>query len=505
MPRYLKVLLFFIRITIYCIPALLFSFLVYKNLAVNGNLEAVYDFKEKSPFISVLRPQGRLGEIKKDSRGSYFQEVKDEPVYFDIRLPRPFQRVEVGLEYKNIDQPIFELGAMTDKERWQFDLKPVENKVINFLLQDKFHWNYTEENGTFFFQKNKKYKTLQDFLSSSPSVDSIATYNYTYDKAFAIKGYKAKDGGVQIHKTLRGSHRMYTYIKDEDLNFSFWFQDLNRHAGDDYVSMDIYHDSSNVYRDFFKIDEDAKDSRKISRVKEKNIILKDMDEGVYRIDVTTPSDDIFIRKASTTQDYLVFINTIYFGDNSGYSDDLDEERSAPTKIYSNGAYVAGQTTHIEGLQTMLVGKKVLNINETHKKFYTEAQGGLDEILIPRNDVSIETKGMISFSQNSFFNPETTSLADGRDFDQQRIGYVIAKYSRSKGLDDGWAENVVSFDVQNYYTQDDEMHFVLSLPYIKKNEPALELRKIKVKYFGEPMHFSTIIKKIQEYVGSIFTN
>ncbi len=505
MPKYLKISLFFIKIIIYCIPVLLFMLLAYKNLAVEGTIEAVYNFKEKSPFISVLRPQGRLSEIKKDSRGSYFQEVKDEPVYFDIRLPRPFQRVEVGLEYKNIDQPIFELGAMTDKERWQFDLKPVENKVINFLLQDKFHWNTIEKDGIYLFQKNKKYKSLEDFLSSSPSVDSIATYNYTYDKAFTIARYKAKDGGVQIHKTLRGSHRMYTYIKDEDLNFTFWFQDLNRHAGDDYVSIDIYHDSNNVYRDFFKIDEDAKDSRKISPVKEKNIILKDMDEGVYRIDVTTPSDDIFIRKASTTQDYLVFINNIYFGDNSGYSDELDEERSAPTKIYTNGAYMAAQTTHIEGLQTMLVGKKVLHINETHKKFYTDAQEGMNEILIPRNDVSIETKGMISFSQNSFFNPETTSLADGRDFDQQRIEYVVAKYSKSKNLVDGWLENTVLFDVQNYYIQDDEMHFVLSLPYIKKNEPALELRKIKIRYFGEPVYLNTIVKKIQEYVGSIFTN
>ena len=505
MPKYLKILLFFIRIIIYCIPALLFAFLVYKNLAVNGNLEAVYDFKEKSPFISVLRPQGRLGDIKEDFRGAHSQEIKDEPVYFDIRLSRPFQRVEIGLEYKNFNQPIFELGAMTDKDRWQFDLKPVENKVINFLLQDKFHWNYTEEDGIFFFQKNKKYKTLQDFLSHPPIVDSIATYNYTYDKAFAIAGYKAKDGGVQIHKTLRGSHRMYTYIKDEDLNFTFWFQDLNRHAGDDYVSLDIYRDSNSVYRDFFKIDEDAKDSRKISQVREKNIILKDMEEGVYRIDVTTPSDDIFIRKASTTQDYLVFINNIYLGDNSGYSDELDDERSAPTKIYSNGSYMAAQTTHIEGLQTILVEKKLLNINETHKKFYTEANNGLNEIFISRNDVSIETKGLISFSRDSFFNPETTSLSDGRDFDQQRIEYVVANYSKSKSLEDGWLENAVSFDVQNYYTQDDEVHFVLSLPYIKKNEPAIELRKIKVKYFGEPIHFSTIIKKIQEYVGSIFTN
>lgn len=487
-----------VRIFLYAAVAGVFAWLVFRDLVVGGTLEAQYDFGAKSPFISVLRPQGRLSGIEKDERGDYFQGVKEEPVYFDVRLPRTFEKAEITFRYKNAGNPVIELGAMTDKERWLFDLKPLENRVIEYLLQDKFHWSYIREGDRYLFQKKGKFQTISDFLKNLPQRSSIASYHYDIGGDFILPEYSPGSGGTEILKTLRGTHRMYTYVKDEPLELSFWFQDVNRHAGDDYVSIDIAKKDETIFEEFYKIDDNALDNRVMSEIKEVNIALPGLSEGVYKVEIITPSDDIFIRKATTTQEKLVFLNTVYLGDNVGYSDEYQDEKMAPTKLFTNGRAVGAMTTHIEGLQTILIDENIIHVSDTHKKYFAETPSDLSEVLVPRNDVLIETRGLFSFSKESFFNPDITTLSDGRNFSPQSIEYVLTNYSPPKNSAGGWRENTITFDIGKYFTLDDELHFVISLPYKEKEKTDFFLSEISVKLSGERLTWKKIIQKILDY-------
>lgn len=293
---------------------------------------------------------------------------------------------------------------------------------------------------------------------------------------------------------------MYAYIKKKPLNFIFWIQDVNRHIGDDYIGIDVYKDDEAVYSSFVKIDSNTSDNRAMSEVKEVKVFLPDISEGVYRIELTSPSDDIFTRRIQTIEDYLVLTNKIYLGDNVGYSDEYDKQRKNPTTLFTDGKFISAFTTHVEGLQTLLVNNKTLKLDETHKKFYSNPDFSFKKILVPSNDISIETRGMLSFSEKEFFNPELMTLADGENFDTEAIQYVITNYPISKLLNDDWKEINLSFDLERYYTQDKLLHLVLSLPYLEEGEGGIMIRKIKVDLKGAPLGWNEMIKKVEKKLG-----
>lgn len=503
MGKLLKISLIFFRIAILVVPFVLLFWLLYKDFIVSGSLFAVYDFKTQSPFISVLRPQSRVSDIQNDMAGRYFQKILGQPIYFDIRIPRRLDTADITLVYKNIDQPVFELGALVDKEFESYDLKPIENRTIEYLLRDKFRWDVLRDHEILFFQKSKKFSSIDDFLQNLPPQEKIATYNYTIPKDYKMKNFIRKADGIAINKTLRGSHRLSVYIKNEPLDFEIWIQDVNRHDGDDYLSVDVYNkDSDLVYTKFLKPDNNVFGDRKMSEVIKEHILIPDLSEGVYRIELTTPSDDIFFRRIFTKSSHLVFINAIYLGDNVGYSDEYIKERKEPTIIYTNGKSISAKTTHIEGLQTLIVDNAALQIEDTHKKYSSPVNFKFKKIVIPNNDITIETKGLLSFSDKDFFNPENTSLADGSEFDTNAIQYVITKYAEGKSLDDGWKEKKLSFDIAKYYTDSGELHFIISLPYLEKENKGVLLSKIIVELRGQPLSQKAFIERIKRKIKEL---
>lgn len=493
-----RIILIMLRVFFFSLPIILLGWLLYKDFVVSGVLEAEYDFKSRSPLISALRPQGRVSEIlNKD--GDSFQEVTKEPVYFDARLPRIFDTAEVTVRYKNFGEDIIELGAMKDFERWSFDLKPVENAVVSRLFQDKLRWSRIQEGSVILFQKNSRFKNIKDFLEHLPDISKIAVYNFALPRDFNIPSYKPKDGGVSIRKTLRGSHRAYTYVKDENLDFQFLFQDLNRHAGDDYVSINIYRGDESVYEDFIKIDSIASDAKVLSKTKEVKVNIPKLQEGVYMIDIFMPSDDIAIRGVTTTQDMLVFKNRVYLGDNAGYADEWQNEREAPTVLYASGRELSAKTTHVEGIQDVEVNNSVLPVAETHKKYTREMLQKLNRIVAPRNDILLESHGVFAFTKDSFFNPEVLALTDSGEFDEDFIEYVVAEYVSPKEHSDGWKENTIRFRVSDYYTKDNELHFIVSLPNLEENKKGMAISEIRVRFTDKPLGFSDIMQFLKKYV------
>lgn len=106
--------------------AMLVGFLALKNLPPDGVLEARASAGEASPFISILRPEGRV-TLAKDGETRYV--VTADPTYFQLTMPRFFHRATVTVEFRNELHFDIALGPSQSLTNWGFALQPLDTKA----------------------------------------------------------------------------------------------------------------------------------------------------------------------------------------------------------------------------------------------------------------------------------------------------------------------------------------------------------------------------------------
>mgnify|MGYP000630770639 CR=1 FL=1 len=172
-----------IRIILWLMLVSVTGWFLYMGLVPFGKIKYSYDFDKANSFISSISPNTRVAEIE-DGR----QKIIADPVYFSLQTPRKLNKAKLGIYYRsdNTASPIIETGVMVDKTIWRYDLKPVQNKIIDELCSS---WNKIEEDGLLFCQKDNVFANIDEFLASSTSANKIALYNYTFDRDFVLAGY----------------------------------------------------------------------------------------------------------------------------------------------------------------------------------------------------------------------------------------------------------------------------------------------------------------------------
>jgi hypothetical protein len=243
--KFIKITTAVIAILFYII---LFISLIYRNFVFEGHLVVEYDFENESPFISLLKPRGRVDQtIYTDENNDYYQKILIDPVYFDVKLPRQFDTAKVSIQYKNPYEPILELGIAPGEDSPYFYLQPMENKLIDHLMYAK-NWYKIRENKTILLQNEPKYTSIKDFKNNIPQDKKTGIYNYDLPVKYSIENYTPTQEGLEINKSLRGSHQFYTYVgPDENLDFKFNFQDSNRGFGKDQITLQVFYDQRELY------------------------------------------------------------------------------------------------------------------------------------------------------------------------------------------------------------------------------------------------------------------
>lgn len=157
------------RATLYLAGILFLAWLFYQNLVPTGIL--VLQNKKGSPasLISDLHPANRIIETR-DSNQTFYVD----PVYFDAKVPRAFEKVMVDISWQNQAQPILELGARKARGEFGFVLKPLQNKVI-----DDLDWSCEREDELLFCQKVKKYASLNKFFAQPAG--KLVVYHFKPD------------------------------------------------------------------------------------------------------------------------------------------------------------------------------------------------------------------------------------------------------------------------------------------------------------------------------------
>lgn len=95
--------------------------LFWQNVAWNGIFAAEQNFQEKSIFVSVFSPENTRVHTLEDS-----QLIIGEPVYLDLRSPRSFATVRIGLEYRTDYDGKIKVSPILSEDAWLLALQPLE-------------------------------------------------------------------------------------------------------------------------------------------------------------------------------------------------------------------------------------------------------------------------------------------------------------------------------------------------------------------------------------------
>ncbi|MBI1908409.1 hypothetical protein HYS28_03260, partial [Candidatus Uhrbacteria bacterium] len=395
------------------------------HLAPSGVFSVSAGTLERSPYINRILPQERAPE---SDEGGFVTLVAD-PAYFSVNLPDDdFTSVDVTLEYANRGQDILELGALTDIYAQSYDLAPVENRII-----DESAWGRLASDGLVLLQRADEYASIDDFLADPPARSRIATYHADLDAPYRDPDYAPLGGTQTFDVSLRGYHKIVTYIKDEALSFTFAFMDMNRTYGPDEGVIRVWNEDGEVVAEERFSDDGNSTENQVSRPLTTVAVRGEgFDEGVYTIELSGTSD-IFWRSIATTQRYATFMNRIYIGDDVGY---LAAPRG--TTFFTDAKHFTFETFHADSPQEVRIGRLTVPLPASHEKIQQSIlDTGVISGSVPVGDIKITGEGLFAFAQSAFFNPYPARLTVHTDLAALGIDFILAEYAAPEAVDARW--------------------------------------------------------------------
>lgn len=456
-----------IRILFWAVFVFVLLFLVWVKAVPNGKISYTYDFLENNhEFIGKLNPEIRVGEIINGE-----QKIIGNPVYFILRTPREFKTVNLKLKYKNPSNkkyPIIELGMLVDNTLWRYNLKAVQNSIIDNLA---LKWNVLFDDGVFLMQKKDNFLSLDEFFDAKVDYQKIAVYDYDLKSDFILPNYSKKYQKEKIDYGLRGDFQFFTYIKNEDLDFEFYFQDLNQNKDKDDVNINLYCQNELIATSKFLDDGNLTDNEVMSDERVVSLVANNLLEGVYKIELRV-NDDIVVNSIKTSQKKISFLNKVRL--NNGDNKVKD--------IYTDAEQIAVKIINPANLQDIEFSGNSLKINETYKQFNIKSDSNdkIKKINLKKNGVVINGNGMFVFSEDQYFDPRIKNVNANLDFEKQGIDYVLTRY-RPNNLSKEWIESDLKFDLESAYSKNNEYKFMISVPGLSadnKSDDYLVVKSIK---------------------------
>lgn len=476
--------LFKFRFILGLILVIIISLFLYLKIVPFGRISYSRDYtsawKFGKGFINNFTPLERVDLNSEDGA-----LLIGDPIYFSLFTPRTFDKAKITVIYKDnlsIETPIIEAGVLADNIVWRYDLRPLDNKALDYLM---LRWNLIEENGTIFLQKNNSYANLADFKKdfiknelkdcSLNREDCLALYNYDLAYDYRITNYQPARP-IVIDTPLRGAHQFYVYLNNELLNLEFNFTDLNQSKKTAPIQVIISGSDKIIASEI--ISDDSKNTAS-GKTEEKKLTINktNLPTGVYRVEIKV-SDDIVIKKIASSLDRLVFINKVW-----------PVSGGKPLKLYTNSDYLQIKTLNPTSLQTVYFGGQKFNLDETYKQFYFKINSEVTakEVNLSKDDLILENSGVFAFSEKSLFNPDLKKV--DRFFsvhdDNQ---YIIASYKKPTE-NEGFKTATTELNLKGAYRENGKYSFMISVPGLKAEDDIkynLEIYKIKIELNGRTL-------------------
>lgn len=450
------------------------GFVVYLGaaaLAPRGEIAMATDLTRPAPFISEPKPSERLDLESADAAGPV--RLVGSPLYLDVTPPADFDRVTMKVRYANASGATIELGAKTSGLDNQFEMRPAEMRLI-----DALNWHRTASGRLTLLERRHEYASIDEFLDHSPAAERTAVWLAAVPAPYRLADYSPSNRTREINVSLRGRHRLWTYVKGEPLNFAFTVQDMNRVEGADPVVVSVYSGGSDapLAMTVLKDDGDVSADQRSSGLRTVAVSLTAPPEGAYQIEFTAP-DDIFIRRLTTRQSKLVFAERLYLGDQVGYSDQV-----TPAAVFVRGGRLSGRTAHAEGTQTIDVGGAPLEVGEPNVPVSRRlpASDSPLPVVSPLQDVLLETDGWFAFSREEMFAPAPWPIGwatTAADLDARGIDYILTTYE-PPAAEGRYLEASAQFETDRLVrTAEGAYRFVISAPGVDGSNDDIRLASV----------------------------
>ena len=486
----------FFRPLFWAILLFVVGWLFWQAVVPGGKITYSRDFSHGNSFIRDLTPSDRVA----DGEDSGVKYIIGDPVYFTLRTPRTFDSAVLTVKFRRMKEefqspagdwnsklPVIEAGVLADKTVWRYDLKPLDNRIIDQLA---LIWDRTDDNGVMLLQRDKKFGSVGDFLAALPERSGIAVYNYDLPADFKLAGYRPSEKGMVpvLPYPLRGAYQFYTYIKSETLDFSFVFSDLNRNTDPDPVDIFLYYDNEMI--DSAHLDDDGvtADSGAVSADRSYELKEAGLPEGVYKIEIKT-NDDIVTKQVRSSQSKFALINKL----------DLLPDDARDLKLYTDSARIQALTVYPDRLQTIGIGNNKLALDKTYTLIEkvapaTASATPYNEIRLERDGVELSGDGVFAFSPEALVDPRQKTVDSSLDVNAAGIDYIIARYSPPAKTGE-WYSATADFDLKHAYRENGAYSFIISIPGLRADDGSVdyvEIGEIEVELDGK-----TLFQKIKE--------
>jgi len=435
-----------------------------------GKITYTNNFKKFNYFIGEITPKERS---KKTDEG--FLIFKD-PVYFSLQTPRNFEKGKITLKYKlsnNLEKSltqIIELGILADKNVWNYEIKPLENSVIDNLVNS---WSLIKKDNLILLQKFKNYENIDSFINNLPESKKIVIYNYSLKNKYVITNYKKSTDKIEINIPLKGNYIFYTYVKDEILNYDFYFSDLNENKDFDNIDINVYsYKGDLIYNKNIEDKTNGTNGEKIFLEKE-GLFIADLPEGIYKIEVKA-NDDIITNKIITSQKYISFLNRLWLAQ---YNDKIN--------LFTDTQEVKFSTINPDSLQTVFVYGSKFSLDETYRQISVKSEKQVGEIILEKGDVIVSGNGVFGFNKD-IINPNYKKIDENINLD--KIDYILADYNFPMEFND-YKIASAEFDLNKAYSENGKYSFIISTPFLNRMESdnrGIIIKEIAVELTGKTL-------------------
>lgn len=431
-------------------------------------------------FIYGFTPEERV-----DLKSGAAPRVIGDPVYFSVFSPRTFDKAKMTITYRDnltLDMPVVEAGVLVDNIVWRYDLKPVDNKALDYLM---LRWNKIEENGYVFLQKENNYSSLADWKKDLASgqlkgcdnilANCLAVYNYSPEYNYRIVNYQPSLP-LNIDQPLRGAHQFYFYLENEPLHFDFSFIDQNLDLKPAPVKV-ILSSGGNIIETETVDDPNPNPGSGQAEEKKISIDKRNLPAGVYKVEIKI-TDDMIIKKINSSIGRLSFIHKIWPVSGKG-----------GLKLYTDADYLQVKALNPASLQTISFGGKNFSLTEAYRQFDFKSEDGgvVKEIKIGKDDLILENNGVFALSSGGIINPSLTKV--DRFFSVKTpVKYIVAAYSKPQEAD-GVKTATVEFDLKGAYREKGKYNFMISVPGLRADDNLsdnLEIYKINIEFTGRTL-------------------
>ncbi len=437
---------------IYLLPIIILGYLVWQNF--NPVLEVRCDAGGKTRLCGELVPTARAEKTKDGA------VIKEEPVYFDVKLPRKYDTVEAKIEYSNLKTDILEFGVARDEAKKNFDFTALENKVL-----DNLGWNKIEKNGLVLYQRTPAYKNISDFLSNPPKF--YETLVYRADLAPKFGGMPVK-GNTVIDFPVRENIKLLIY----------------KQGGAPEIQV-----GAGIESDF-------------------NKIIDDLGNGLWRASLSGSKEKVF-KKISIDSPYVAIADGIKIG-----------ELADGIKIFTPSSRILAQTETASGVQKILT----MDIAKPFEQYAANFNDrNIKTITVPRGNIEFNGT-LFFLSDKNIFYPRYEAFYSGADLSKVNFILakyappisVIASPSEGAAIlsvDNGIASPASArvnlgtprndkstktanaiFNITDTPTPSRKMRFLFSLPNAVKGE-LVNIKNIELKFSGKKFGIADLWHKL----------